>query len=510
MMHIALPINVDVCLFPVTSHIPIVDWCDVGQVKIDILPDDALLRVFDFYVASAPEVETWHTLTHVCRRWRILVFASPRRLNLRIACTNKTPVREKLDIWPDLPIVISGECHPTTGIDNIKAALKLNDRVCQIRLTLMRELDEIFAALEEPFPALTDLTLCTIANAVWGVDSPPNPVISLVGSTHLRSLSLTGTSIPELPKLLLSSTNLFDLRIDNIPRLAFFPPDAMVTALSAVTRLKVLHFRFECHSRTYERSDPDWESRLWKNQPLPLPSRAILPSLTVLKFEGSNIYLEDLVARIDAPQLDDLHIFLTSFVCAFPIVLDSPQLLRFINRIPKLQAPDKARVAIDTTDRSFQIDFWRPGQISSIVRLEVGSMKPEWHFQCLAQICRSPLFPLPTLECLYIDGGHYPGQQTRRKAEIARWLKLFKPFTLVKNLFLSMVYAPRIASVLQGLVRKRAMEVLPTLENVFIEGYQPSGSVHEAIGQFAAERRLSGRPIVVSRWDRTGSGAGYR
>jgi hypothetical protein len=34
-------------------------------------------------------------------------------------------------------------------------------------------------------------------------------------------------------------------------------------------------------------------------------------------------------------------------------------------------------------------------------------MEPERQFPCLAQFCRSPLFPLPTLECLYIDGGQY-------------------------------------------------------------------------------------------------------
>jgi hypothetical protein len=69
---------------------------------------------------------------------------------------------EKLDIWPALPIVISGECQSTTDIDNLMAALKLNDRVCQIRLTFkpwMCQMDKILAALEEPFPELTFMHL---------------------------------------------------------------------------------------------------------------------------------------------------------------------------------------------------------------------------------------------------------------------------------------------------------------------------------------------------------------
>ena len=51
MMHIARPINVNVCLFPATPPIMIIDWHNLGQMTIDTLTDDALLYVFDFYVA---------------------------------------------------------------------------------------------------------------------------------------------------------------------------------------------------------------------------------------------------------------------------------------------------------------------------------------------------------------------------------------------------------------------------------------------------------------------------
>lgn len=43
----------------------IVDRCEVAQVTIDMLPDVALLTVFDFYV----DIEEWQTLVHVCRKW---------------------------------------------------------------------------------------------------------------------------------------------------------------------------------------------------------------------------------------------------------------------------------------------------------------------------------------------------------------------------------------------------------------------------------------------------------
>jgi hypothetical protein len=39
----------------------IADWCDVGKVTVNVLPDDVLLGVFDCYVDEATELEAWHT-----------------------------------------------------------------------------------------------------------------------------------------------------------------------------------------------------------------------------------------------------------------------------------------------------------------------------------------------------------------------------------------------------------------------------------------------------------------
>ena len=76
-------------------------WCDVGQVKrIDVLPDEVLLEIFDFYMimnlndlyGEETSVKAWQTLVHVCQRWRSLVFESRRRLKLRL--TVKSTVHE--------------------------------------------------------------------------------------------------------------------------------------------------------------------------------------------------------------------------------------------------------------------------------------------------------------------------------------------------------------------------------------------------------------------------------
>src|SRR5260370_41590533 len=112
------------------------------MIRIDILPDDVLLEIFDFYVRMSlmgggkTRIEAWQSLIHVCRRWRSLVLGSPRRLNLRLCCTSETPVRDTLDIWPALPLVVGGCLNYLPSMDGIIAALGQNNRVCEVILDL--------------------------------------------------------------------------------------------------------------------------------------------------------------------------------------------------------------------------------------------------------------------------------------------------------------------------------------------------------------------------------------
>ena len=79
----------------------------------------------------------------------------------------------------------------------------------------------------------------------------------------------------------------------------------------------------------------------------PLPTTcSIFPALTRILFFGDSDYLEDLVARIDAPLLDSIGIiFCRSFIS------DIPQLAQFMRRTTRiqggLQALKEAYVNID-------------------------------------------------------------------------------------------------------------------------------------------------------------------
>ena len=82
------------------------------------------------------------------------------------------------------------------------------------------------------------------------------------------------------------------------------------------------------------------------------------------------------------------------------------------------------------------------------------------------------------------------------------WLEILHPFAALKNLYLCKKIVPRIAPALRELVGARTTEVLPSLENIFLEGFQLSGPLHEGIEEFVAGRRLISHPVAVSRWDR--------
>jgi hypothetical protein len=98
---------------------------------------------------------------------------------------------------------------------------------------------------------------------------------------------------------------------------------------------------------------------------------------------------------------------------------------------------------------------------------------------------------LSTSENLYIYEVPYSQPDWKDNIENTLWLELLHPFTAMKNLYLSEELAPHIVLALQE---------LPTLQNISVEGLQPAGPVQEGIGQFVAARQVS-HPIAVSRWD---------
>ena len=440
-----------------------------------MFPDVALLEIFHFYMDEA-SIGAWRTLVHVCQKWRIVVFGSPRRLNLRLHCKSRTPVREMLDVWPLLPIVVSSDDYNKWGKDNIVEALKHNDRICEVDVCDIPglELEDVLVAMHQPFPALTRLRLRPVDET-----APVVPASFLGGSTPgLRSLRLYNIPFPGLPTLLLSAAHLVHLELWKIPDSTHISPETMVTCISTLTRLERLEIGF-----TFPPSHPDRRSQV-----PPPQTRTLLPVLTELRFFGFGGYVDDLVAQIDAPLLNILTIALFH-----QPIFDIPRLTHFISRTPKLKTQDKARVVF--SNWSILVTF--PLIFDGTLQLKIICGLPDLQLSSLTRICRSSVIRalIRTVEHLYIFEDGSPRQGN---IDSGQWLELFRPFTAVKGLYISRELVPRIAPALRELVGERVTEVLPALQTLFLERtFLWTPTIQQTIDPFVAARKLDKHPIAV-------------
>jgi hypothetical protein len=271
----------------------------------------------------------------------------------------------------------------------------------------------------------------------------------------------------------------------NIPHSGYISPEAMVAPLSVLSSLGSLILGFQSpQSRPYR------ETR----RPHP-PKRSILPALDYFQFRGVIEYLEDFVTFIDAPQLKILHIRFFN-----QIDFDTPRLAQFITRTPTLRPHDEAHVQLN--DYAARIEHRsRPSESNpDNLWIEISCIGPDWQLSSIEQVCNSSLHPLSTTEDLYIEHQYEELVWKDDAIENTLWLQLLRPFSTVKNLYLSEEFASGIAAALQELVGGRIMEVLPSLQNIFVKRLKPSGPFQKNIGQFVAARQLSDHPVTISAW----------
>ena len=462
-----------------------------------MLPDDVLLEIFHFHVDEAWNeghkswsedgdkrvMKAWQSLVHVCRRWRSIVFGSPRCLDLQLVCSAKTPARDTVEVWPALPLLIREFDEDGVGVDNIVALLERSDLVRQIDLWFdsSSQLEDLSEAMQVPFPELTHLDLRHFDEM-----EPVVPLSDLFfggSAPRLRSLILDRIPYPGLPKLLLSATYLTFLHLTHIPHSGYISPEAMIACLSTLTSLERLSLQFESPPPR-----PYWESRH-----LPPLTRTVLPVLDHFWFKGVCEYLEYLVARIDAPRLRFLGITFFN-----DIVFVIPQLTRFISNTPILEAFDEARIALDDSTASVKLSS--ASKLDAGLNVSSSCTELDWQLSFLEQVCTSSLHPLSTLQDLYMSGRPWP-QDWKDIIDYEQWQGLLHSFTTVKNLYLSKELAPCVVPALQELVAGRTTELFPNLQNILVEELEESGPVQEGIRKFVSARRVSSHPIMVSHWE---------
>ena len=385
-----------------------------------------------------------------------------------------------MDVWPTLPIGI--QAHPIReDEDDILAALEHPERVSWIELSGITnfQLGRCASVMRELFPLLTFLWL-----ELNDVIAPVLTDAFLGGSApHLRKVLLNGIPFPTLPKLLLSASGLVDLQLWNIPATGYFSPEVLAICLSTLTGLGSLSIEFQ---------SPRFTDRTNRHPP-PL-TRSVLPALTRLHFQGVSEYLEDLVARIDAPLLD--HAAITFFN---QLIFDIPQLPQFMHLTERLTSPTRAVVTF--RPHTVQVSLHSPISPAKL-DLQISCNDSDWQISSMEQICIQCSPILSHVEGLEIREGTFLRPEWLDDLDSAQWLELFDPFTAVQSLHVSEELQPLIAPAFRGLTGRRAAEMLPALRTLFLEGFQPHDSVSDAIEPFTDSRKLSDRPVAVLRWHR--------
>ena len=420
----------------------------------------------------------WRQLMHVCRRWRQIIFQSPRRLNLQILCTSRNRFKKSLGIWPDFPIAIRyrGFCLDLIGQDDVIAALEHRDRVFCIELNITgSQLENMATVLYKPFPVLTHLD---ISSEDGNLDLPGG---FLGGSAPcLEQITLSCTSFPAFPTLLLSTKNLVKLKLYSVPPTHYISPGAMVACLAEWPKLNTLFLHFTSVT-----------VRLGQILPPPI-TRVVLPALTDLYFCGAGKYLEDLLAQIDCPELDYIIVHIINPVVDFQIA----QLAKFLNRSVGLEMSPYSPTEVNLVnggvtikmfcDLNLPYEVWKPEGRRATITIVYGWTDPQ--VSLIAENVNRFSAILSTVVHLSLTWPEY------EEIDGIDWLHLLHPFSTVQTLHVSRILAREVASALEDIPAERVTEVLPSLCLTYLERYP--GSFLE-IEKFVAARKLSDSPVEV-------------
>jgi len=349
-------------------------------------------------------------------------------------------------------------------------------------------LGKIVKLMEAPFPGLTSLSLwldkgpssCTVPvlpNAFLGGYAP-----------HLRELSLIGIPSPNLPGLLSTTRGLTSLRLLEVPDTGHISPHAMATCLSTLNNLTVLclEFRFPTPRPGNERGHP-----------LPLNrNRATLPTLTHFNFRGPSDYLEDLLARIDAPFLD--HVDITFFN---QLNFQVPHLSHFIGCMEMLKSAKVAEMESSFgSGVSIKLDQGGAsptrGTVGHPLSLCISCGVLDWQIASMAELCsQSSVFSRVErldVRADYLRLGYRWKDETD---ESVPWVELFRSFTSVETLSISGELCPHVAHALEVVATEMIVvaEVLPELRVLHFECSRKSACVEN----YVAARKKFSRPVDV-------------
>ena len=442
-----------------------------------MLNHDTLLQIFIHYRLQHKEHWStrfpWLKLTHICPRWRYLVYDSLSALDICLRLTNNSPSIQTLSHLPPLPLVITYSDRMAiapTDENNILFGLEQYGRVRRVDLQAPSSSLRMWACkMNQPFPGLEELSLSSTTTETSLV------LPDTLQAPDLRHLAFDGIG---LPITLLSSTfALSTLSLRQIRASCYFSPRHLVTLLQGLPRLEELTISFAISIPR-----PSSEGELL---PAPIPP-VTLPNLRQLKFEGVDVYLDNLVTQINTPLLERLDLTL-HFDIAFTLV----NLTGFIQRAEGFRCLvcrvifNEDGTSIDSGNNEQQ------GIGKSSLHVNVNCKPLDWQIGSAAEVCSALGEVLSAVEDLTLDL-HVIGMPSDWESTFdgVLWHELLLPFTGVKKLHigssLSLELSNALESDTEGLF-------LPSLQELKVS--LKTDRVINALAALIETRETVGRPI---------------
>ncbi|KAN0133879.1 hypothetical protein V8E53_008311 [Lactarius tabidus] len=439
--------------------------------------------IFDCYRLDAEDDWNrrllWCKLSHVCQRWRHLIYGYASHLGMHIRCTNGTPVVDTLDHLPPLPLFVDYVYTDATMTEKaelgIYHTLQLHDRVRHISLRLPPSiLHKVLVLMDQHFPILDHLSLSLAAESSITLTLP-----QAFRAPNVRYIALPSIRPPGILRFLTSTVSVVTLELTNIKTSSYFRPRVLVARLQSLPQLQDLFIHFSIPIPR-----PSTERELLGEQRAPVT----LPSLKNLWFKGAGAYLESLVAQIGVPHLEQLHITLFNQI-AFAL----PHLYHLINITEGFKLPT-ATVYFRYDGVYLVTALHNSRQFHEPLRLRIKCKQLDWQIDCAGQICNAlipALSGVKQIELWCISNFLIPTELQNGGIDSTTWRDLLRPFIGVNVLDIHFELTEELSCALQVDEVGSDPGFLPNLQSI--------RAGRNLFTSFIDTRRVVGRPVEFSQ-----------
>ena len=453
------------------------------RTHIHHIDNDSLLQVFNCYRLEDEDNWNlqfiWLKLSHVCRRWRFLIFDSSSHLDLCFLLTNDSLSIYPPSHLPPLPLVIHHSDRTRTMAwkdeDNVHRGLQQHDRVRRVILQApSSRLCTWLELMNKLFPMLVDLSLLSTTIEETNLMLPDT-----FQAPYLRRLSLHGIGLPTGLPLLLSTTTLSTLSLTHIGASCYFPPVNLVTRLRDLPHLEELSIGIAIPI------PPSSEEEL-----LPAPITPVtLPTLRRLTFRGEDIYLNNLVSQINTPLLERLSLTLI-FDPAFILV----NLTDFIHRTEGFGCPS-AWIIFNKDGASMDAGRYEQRGIGQL-SLRVNCEPLDWQIDSITQLCGALGGCLSAVEDLTLDlDVNGMPSDWKNGLDSMLWHELLLPFVGVEELHIGSSLTQELSQALRSVGGGMVLELLPELQELEVQ--LEIDQAQDAFSLFVEIRESVGRPVYL-------------